>query len=107
MIKIIIISFLVIIAMLVLLVIFLWYSSLKQPPFRPVMSENYFVCREHKILEGGMSIKGPKRKYTQNTGKTWCWTSEWEEIDRKTFKNLATEWYGVDWSEETPYWRGD
>jgi hypothetical protein len=54
-----------------------------------------------------MSIKGPKRRYATNSGKTECWTSEWEEIDRKTFKKLVTEWYGIDWSKETPYWQED
>ncbi len=103
-IKVFIIIVLVILTIFLLFFSYLWWTSLKQPPAHALIIEKYYVCREHKILQGGIFGKGPIRKFTKADSKTWCWRNDWEEIDRKTFKNLATEWYGINWAEEPPYW---
>ncbi len=105
--KVIIIIILAILTIIILFFTYIWWGSLKQPPAYALIIEKYYVCRKHKMLYGGIFGKGPTRKYSKNGGKTWCWRSEWEEIDRKTFKKLATEWYGINWAEETPYWHDD
>jgi len=83
-----------------------WHSR-KQPPSYGLIECKYYVCRQHKILQGGIFGKGLTKKYYADEGKCWCWRDEWEEIDRKTFKELATDWYGVNWSEETLWWQDD
>ncbi len=46
-------------------------------------------------------------KFPENNDNVWCRRDEWEEIDRGTFKRLATEWYDKDWSNEIPFWKDD
>lgn len=81
----------------------LWQAR-KQPPFHGIIAEKYYVCHEHKNLNGGIFGKGPTRVFSGKGQRSWCWREEWKEIDRDTFKRLATEWYGIDWSTETPFW---
>ena len=88
-------------------VILLSWHSRKQPPAYALIIEKYYVCRRHRILEGGIFGKGPTEKFFDKDGKSWCWRNEWQEIDRDTFKKLATDWYGVDWSKKIPYWHDD
>jgi len=88
-------------------IILLSWHSRKQPPAYGLIEHKYYVCRQHKILHGGIFGKGPIKKYYVNEEKSWCWRDEWEEIDRKTFKELATDWYGVNWSEEALWWQDD
>ena len=107
MIKVITVIALLILLIIILFFTFIWWQSLKQPPAFGLIVEKYYVCKEHRILEGGIFGKGPTRKFSKTNGKSWCSRNEWEEIDRKTFKKLATEWYGVDWSDEIPYWQRD
>jgi hypothetical protein len=77
----------------------------KQPPSYGLIEQKYYVCRKHKLLEGGIFGKGLTLKFSQNNKQQWCWRNEWEEIDRESFKRLATEWYGKDWSEEQNFWK--
>lgn len=104
MIKTIAIVLFAIVIIIALFVGYLWWNTLKQPPAYTQIVEKYYVCKKHRILHGGIFGKGPTRKYFKSNGREWCWKWEWEEIDRKTFKGLATDWYGVDWSKEVPYW---
>ena len=89
MIKGIIFTILVILVILILVIAYIWWDALKQPPAHALIIEKYYVCREHEILHGGIFGKGPTKKFSKSNRKTWCWRSEWEEIDRKTFKNLV------------------
>ncbi|HED35086.1 MAG TPA: hypothetical protein ENJ08_12885 [Gammaproteobacteria bacterium] len=91
----------------VLFFFYIWFTALKQPPSYGLIVEKYYVCREYKILYGGIFGKGPTRKFSNKSAKSWCWRSEWEEIDRKMFKKLAIEWYGIKWEEEAAYWQRD
>ena len=68
---------------------FLSFQSRKQPPSFGEYEEKYYVCRDQKLLEGGIFNKGPKKKFPENNNKLWCYQDEWEEIDKNTFKELA------------------
>jgi hypothetical protein len=108
MIKIIVISIGAIlgILLLVLLALFVLHSwqARKHPPSYGIIEQKYYVCRKHQILEGGIYGKALLLKFPDNNPELWCWRDEWEEIDRETFKKLATEWYGKDWSNESEFW---
>lgn len=101
------IIFVIILFAVTLFFAYLWWQSRKQPPAHGLIIEKYYVCNKNRILHGGIFGKGPTRKFSEDNEKSWCWRSEWEEISREKFKELATEWYGVDWSKETPYWKND
>jgi len=101
------IIFLIIVLSFIYLLTTVWWQSRKQPPAFPMIVQKYYVCRKHRILKGGIFGKGPLRTFADENGQSWCWRDEWEEIDRKTFKMLASKWYGVDWSDEIPFWQDD
>lgn len=84
-----------------------WWQSRKQPPSYGLIEQKYYVCRAYRNLSGGIFGKGPTKEFSGKDGREWCWRDEWEVIDRKTFKRLAVDWYGVDWSNEIPFWQGD
>ena len=85
-------------------ILFLSFQSRKQPPSFGKYEEKYYVCRDQKLLEGGIFNKGPKKKFPENNNKLWCYQDEWEEIDKNTFKELASDWYGVNWEDDIPFW---
>lgn|SRR5690606_12619685 len=82
-----------------------WWVSLKQPPAYVTISVKYYVCRNKKALHGGIFGKGPTKRLFPENARQWCWRWEWEEIGAEQFKRLATEWYGINWSEEPDWWR--
>ncbi|MCP4273637.1 MAG: hypothetical protein GY781_17050 [Gammaproteobacteria bacterium] len=97
---------LMILAFVVFILMISWEAR-KQPPSFNFVENKYYVCRSHQLLEGGIFRKGPRLKFPANNTKLWCWRDDWEEINKETFKRLATEWYGKDWSNEIPFWADD
>jgi hypothetical protein len=63
----------------------------------------YFECPESRTLEGGIYGKDMVRHFGPDPGL--CQSSDWVRITRAQFKDLATAWYGVDWSKEGPWWQ--
>ena len=63
--------------------------------------EAYFVCASSRSLHGGIFGKGPIRRYGPRPGT--CTTSEWKRVGREEFKATATQWHGVDWAKEIPF----
>jgi hypothetical protein len=85
-------------------VLFHSWQARKHPPSYGIIDQKYYVCRKYQILEGGIYGKALLLKFPENNSELWCWRHEWEEIDRETFKKLATEWYEKDWSKENGFW---
>jgi len=63
----------------------------------------YFQCAASRSLEGGIYDKDMVKHFGPQPGA--CESSDWERITRAQFKDLATAWYGVDWSKESPWWQ--
>lgn len=82
----------------------LWWQSLRQPPAFALITEKYYVCRDHHALHGGIFGKGPTKRFFPPMSRQWCWRWEWEEVGRDEFKQLATAWHRVDWSHEGHWW---
>ncbi len=95
----------VVVLAFIALTLFLSFQSRKQPPSYGKIEEKYYVCRQQKLLEGGVFGKGPMRKFPEDNSEFWCYRDDWEEIDKNTFKGLATDWYAVNWASDTPFWR--
>lgn len=105
MLKVAVVIAVVIAVMITVLLALLWWTSLKQPPAHALIIEKYYVCQTHKGLHGGIFGKGPTKKFFPSSAREWCWRWEWEEVTAEEFKKLASEWYGVNWSEESDWWR--
>ena len=73
-----------------------------RPPEHMMIEMAYFKCDKCKSLEGGIYRKGPFKSLHSAQAKQ-C-VHEWQRIDKKEFKSLATEWQDVDWSGEIPFW---
>jgi hypothetical protein len=65
----------------------------------------FFKCEKCKSLEGGIYGKGPFQSLHTPTAKT-C-VHDWRSIDRAEFKFLGTEWQGIDWTKEIPFWSSE
>ena len=89
----------------VILILFTSWQARKHPPSYGLIEQKYYVCRKFRLLEGGIYGKQLLLKFAPDNAQTWCWRDEWEEIDKDTFKQLATDWYGKTWSDETPFWQ--
>jgi hypothetical protein len=63
--------------------------------------EAYFVCPASRTLQGGIFGKGPIRKFGAQPGD--CHSREWLRISRQEFKAKASEWYGVNWERDIPF----
>lgn len=107
MLKILVFILLIIVLGIALVIIMFWRQARKQPPAYGLIVEKYYVCPVQQNLYGGIFGKGPTQEFHGKNTRAWCWKHEWKEIDRKTFKQLATEWYGKDWSQDIPFWQED
>ena len=86
-------------------VVYLSQKGKNQPPSFGLVEEKYYVCSKHKLLDGGIFGKGPKLKFPVEDSELVCPRDEWEEINKKKFKKLATKWYGKDWNSEVDFWK--
>ena len=75
----------------------------RDPPHRMV-EQSYFKCEASRSLVGGIWGKGPFKRMGPESA---CRKSDWVKIEKKAFRELATEWHGVDWSKEIPFWSRD
>lgn len=73
-----------------------------QPPKHNRIEMAFFQCEKCRSLEGGIYGKGPFKSLRSPDAKT-C-VHDWQAIDKAEFKKLGTEWKGVDWSKEIPFW---
>jgi len=62
----------------------------------------YFKCEASKNLEGGIYGKGPFKRFGPE--ESACSKEDWVRISHEEFKTLATQWYGVNWDNEIPWW---
>lgn len=62
----------------------------------------FFKCEKCRSLEGGIYGKGPFKSLRSPDAKA-C-VHDWQPIDMVEFKKLGTEWRGVDWTKEIPFW---
>jgi hypothetical protein len=74
------------------------------PAFPPIARE-YHACDKCGSLDGGVYGKGPHKRFRTGAGG-WC-VHDWRPIDRAEFKRQAAEKFGVDWSQEIPFWSED
>lgn len=72
----------------------------ERPPYL-MAEEAYFVCPSSRTLQGGIFGKGPLRKFGKQPGD--CRSGEWKRVSRQTFKATASEWYGVNWERDIPF----
>ncbi|PKM43061.1 MAG: hypothetical protein CVV05_16070 [Gammaproteobacteria bacterium HGW-Gammaproteobacteria-1] len=86
-----------------ILLALVWWNSLRNPPAYALIVEKFYVCRSHKALHGGIFGKGSTKMYFASGAQQWCWRWEWEEINLGEFRRLASDWYGVDWEEESHF----
>lgn len=98
-------SLITVVIFFILLLLWFYLISVRQPPAYAMIVEKYYVCYEYRILHGGIFGKGPTRKFAGE--KTWCWRKHWQEIDKHTFKQLAVQWYGVNWETRGDWWQID
>ena len=89
---------------LTLLMLYLGWGALKQPPAHGLIIEKYYVCPSKKALHGGIFGKGPSKQFFASGRPAWCWRWEWKEIERAEFLRLASKWYAVDWDAEGEWW---
>jgi hypothetical protein len=73
-----------------------------QPPEHKTIDLSFFKCEKCKSLEGGIYGKGPFKSL--HTIQAQNCVHDWQRIDMKEFKSLATERHSVDWSVEIPFW---
>ena len=71
------------------------------PTFGYIEFEAYYVCLKSRTLIGGIFGKGPTRHFGRWPSS--CETPEWQLIPKANFTQLATQWYGTDWSHEPPF----
>ena len=78
-----------------------------RPPQREAyVVEAYHYCPECGTLQGGIYEKGPFKAFP-GPNKETC-SHQWEEITRERFKQLATDMYGADWTQESArFWSFD
>ncbi|WP_374012510.1 hypothetical protein [Pseudoxanthomonas koreensis] len=81
-----------------------WWQARKQPPAFALIVEKYYACPDQRALHGGIFGKGPTKVLFPAGARQWCWRDEWKEIDRAEFRRLASQWHGVDWSQEGEWW---
>jgi hypothetical protein len=62
----------------------------------------FFKCEKCHSLEGGVYGKGPT-KFLHSPEAKNC-VHNWQRISKEEFKRLATEWQGIDWQCEIPFW---
>jgi len=72
----------------------------ERPPYAKI-EEAYFVCMPSRTLQGGIFGKGPIRKFGPQPGE--CASAAWQRISREQFKDLAVQWYSIDWEREIPF----
>jgi hypothetical protein len=73
-----------------------------QAPEHKAIEQAYFKCERCKSLEGGIYGKGPFKELHRKEAEK-C-VHAWIRIEKEEFKKLATEWYGVKWEDEIPWW---
>ena len=73
-----------------------------RPPDHMMIEMAFFKCDKCRSLEGGIYGKGPfKSLHTPQAAQ--C-VHNWQKISRDEFKALATQWQGVEWGSEIPFW---
>jgi hypothetical protein len=73
-----------------------------RPPEHMMIEMAFFKCEKCRSLEGGIYGKGPFKSLHSPQAKT-C-VHDWQKISREEFKTLATQWNGIDWKSEIPFW---
>ena len=73
-----------------------------RPTDHTMIEMAYFKCDKCRSLEGGIYGKGPfKSLHTPQADK--C-VHNWQKVSSDEFKALATQWQGVEWNDEIPFW---
>ena len=72
-------------------------------PKHDMIEQAYFKCDSSRSLEGGIYGKGPFLRFGPDPSA--CSSAQWVRITRGQFKNLASGWYGKDWSQENWWWK--
>lgn len=67
------------------------------------VEEAYFSCAKCGSLVGGIFGKGPIRKYDSDNASR-C-VHDWQRTSRIEFQALTTDRFGVDWSNEIPFFQ--
>ena len=76
-----------------------------RPPDHMMIEMAFFKCDKCRSLEGGIYGKGPFKSL--HTAKAATCIHSWQKVSRNEFMDLATQWQGVDWSNEIPFWTKD
>ena len=78
------------------------FSKYNRPPEHKMIEMAFFKCEKCQSIEGGIYGKGPFKSL--HSEKAEHCIHNWIRIEKEEFKKLGTEWKGVDWSGETPFW---
>jgi hypothetical protein len=71
-------------------------------PEHKMIEMAFFKCEKCRSLEGGIYGKGPFKSL--HTPEAKACVHEWQAIGMEEFKILGTEWRGLDWTNEIPFW---
>src|SRR5262245_4949133 len=88
--------------------VFFLYQIVDRGPYDgpiPPITHEYFVCAKCRSLDGGIYGKGPHKRLRTAAGSRCI--HNWRPITRAEFKNQAIEQFGIDWSQEIPFWSED
>jgi len=73
-----------------------------RPPEHMMIEMAFFKCEKCRSLEGG--IYGKDLVRSLHTPQAKRCVHDWQRVSRDEFKTLATEWQGVNWSADIPFW---
>ena len=73
------------------------------PPEHGLIEQAYFKCEKCHALEGGNYGKGPFKRFRSSESPR-C-VHAWQRISREEFGQLASQWHGVAWDNEIPFWQ--
>lgn len=73
-----------------------------RPPKHLMVEMAFHKCDRCRSLQGGIYGKGPAKSFRSPEART-C-VHLWGRIARDEFKKLGSQWHGVDWAAEIPFW---
>ncbi len=84
-----------------------WLRGLDLPPWGrglPPIAVGFFACLACGSLRGGISGKGPWRRFGDEVVARGC-RHRWRALSGEAFRAEANARFGVDWSRESAWWR--
>ncbi|MFZ5471465.1 MAG: hypothetical protein ACOZIN_18735 [Myxococcota bacterium] len=77
--------------------------KLDRAPPHGVIDVGFFACKRCRSLSGGIFGKGPFKNFN-GSRRRHCF-HDWERMSLEEFRERASRDYGVDWSQESGWWK--